>query len=98
MSSHDCDQTIDSDITKDLLVCGAVEKSDEEVIKSNRRIGNICLFVREVGQPYAYFGKVSVAEVNLATKPIRITWTLNDFEDLRECSEYQRIVKLSSSL
>jgi hypothetical protein len=79
-------------MTKDLLVCGTVNNSD--TLKSNPRMGNICLFVREVGQPYAYFGKVSVDQVNLTVKPIRITWTLNDFEELKDRAEYQRIVNI----
>jgi hypothetical protein len=85
----------DSDLTQDLIACGSVDS--DEVNRTNRRHGNVCLFVREVGEPYSYFGKVSISEVNLAVKPIQITWTLNHFEELKEMSHFQRILQICRS-
>lgn len=85
---------LDSEITQDLLQCGSNERIDEKATLNNR-YGNICLFVREIGHPYAYFGKVSISDVNLTTKPIQITWILNDYEILKTINEFKRIVELS---
>jgi hypothetical protein len=87
----------DSELTQDLIACGSSISAESASESLRPRKGNVCLFVREVGQPYCYLGKVSVSETNLAVKPIRITWVLSDFGELRERSHFQRILQLNRS-
>lgn len=90
------------------MFCGGYSSSNSETVTTssetttaelttiNPRYDRVCLFIRVVGEPYAYFGRVSVFNVNLNVHPIRITWILKDFEHLQKLEHFQEILKLSS--
>jgi hypothetical protein len=60
----------------------------------------VLLFVREEGCPYACLGRLAVSEVNLAVKPIRITWRLVDYDSsaLKTSVNFKNLVRMNSSL
>jgi hypothetical protein len=65
-----------------------------DIIDENQesRKGNVYLFVRLVGEPYACFGRLSLAQVNLSTRPIQATWTLVDYDILKDNENFVRVV------
>lgn len=98
---------LESELVQDLLFCGgySADSSAEtnnndnntSTESTNPRYDRVCLFVRIVGEPYAYFGRVSIDEVNLTVHPIQITWNLKDSDNLQKIEHFQNILKISSS-
>ena len=54
----------------------------------------ILLFIREIGCPYACFGRLAVSKANVSVHPVRITWRLLDYEILKDSSDFQHIINL----
>lgn len=70
--------------------------SAEEELDDSIHDTQVLLFVREGTDPYACLGRVTVSELNLTAKPIRVTWKLADFEANQKSELFQRIVSNNS--